>query len=507
MEFPSGLEKYFENISKGMEKVDPRALNVLKYWQGTKKSFSEFKELWDGVRDLINTLYQKKIIKTAMSQDEVEKDPQAAKLAKQAIVFFDNLVKYFGKLPKEKIKEFTEWQKENNIKPFLDKIIKDSKEVEEILNFIQSGKSPLTVRLGRIDRILDRSLDNSQIRRPRQYKRKVPYLFSIAPSEYENNPPPEVIAPSASRTAGFSSVLYHWCNYDKLFDVLETNEIKLNLVLGTDSDIMLNKNRFYYLSMTRSKLGGYHFSKGYGVVLVLDGRALGNSYSGGPVDYWGANWRDTAWKSLQERRIELESFMTYDEKEDRLVSNQSAIKPANKYIKEIHVMKWESSGEGYQFDFYNQMKEIESKSNELGIRAYFYENEKDFKLLNKNKAKSFNEINLSKGVEEKDRWRPSRRSMLGEYFELYEADSLDGLSERAKKLAYNIGWYKDDKIISLKADIHNMGKDLRYQEERDRLVSIFKKEGIRTVKEFIEILAKKADYLYNKKEKAARKGY
>ena len=95
-------------------------------------------------------------------------------------------------------------------------------------------------------------------------------------------------------TEGISQILYHSTSIFALEQILKSNKFNLSTDLGTGSDVSLDKNRnkFFYFSTTRHKLGGFSLDPTEGsVMIVLDGRALSNNFSGKPVDYWGPEFR------------------------------------------------------------------------------------------------------------------------------------------------------------------------------------------------------------------------
>jgi len=85
---------------------------------------------------------------------------------------------------------------------------------------------------------------------------------------------------------GLSSVLYHWTPLYRGLLNLNNNSFILsqpeNVVPKSDP----NYTGYRYLSMTRSKLGGYHVAETSGIVFVLDGNALRTKYKGKAFDYW-----------------------------------------------------------------------------------------------------------------------------------------------------------------------------------------------------------------------------
>jgi len=121
--------------------------------------------------------------------------------------------------------------------------------------------------------------------------------------------------------AGISPVLYHWTPLPYAISILEGDRFNL-----ARPDRSGDREGYYYLSATRSKLGGYHVNR-RGVIFVLDGTALGRKHKGEAVDFWS----NEEW-----RRPDKDTYEG-DEMEDRILSKKPHIEHASKYIKEIHV--------------------------------------------------------------------------------------------------------------------------------------------------------------------------
>jgi hypothetical protein len=130
---------------------------------------------------------------------------------------------------------------------------------------------------------------------------------------------------------GASDILYHFTYMNNLFNILKNNELSLTAAIGSKSDYNINKNKFYYLSTTRSKSSGY--KKG-DVKIVLDGRKIKQNNKITPVDYW--QWSKN--RNDYDSESAYSSALTSLEQEDRIVSDKPIIENAIKYIIEIHIL-------------------------------------------------------------------------------------------------------------------------------------------------------------------------
>ena len=137
---------------------------------------------------------------------------------------------------------------------------------------------------------------------------------------------------------GISQKLYHLTDIGNAAKILATNRFRLTPDIGTKSEIALrsSKKKVYYLSTARN-LSSDFFQKSSrmsGVIFVLDGQKLAHNYSGGPVDYWGPDFR-----KIDPTRHEME---------DRIFSAKPYIENASEYIKEIHVLLSEKANKQVQ---------------------------------------------------------------------------------------------------------------------------------------------------------------
>ena len=56
---------------------------------------------------------------------------------------------------------------------------------------------------------------------------------------------------------GSSDILYHYVDPTYILEIIENNRLNTIAAMGSDTDYNLNKNKFYYLSTTRSRSSGY----------------------------------------------------------------------------------------------------------------------------------------------------------------------------------------------------------------------------------------------------------
>lgn len=286
---------------------------------------------------------------------------------------------------------------------------------------------------------------------------------------------------SASRvSSGLSSILYHVTSVHNLKDILSENRFRLSSAVGTKSERLLDLQKLYYLSTSRSKLGGFALDPSHmAAILVLDGRRLSESYSGSPVDYWGPDWKKAARESKNPSQL-----MKLAEMEDRVWSDDPYIEPASKYIKEVHILFDPIETDRHTKTLRKTIIEIKKKE----IPLYVYTDRKAFQLLDERRATELKEI-LQKRDEKDFIFRDLPKSNpFKPYLEIYYTKHKKDLSKKASSILYDIlysGW--SDPESRLEIDMHNY----KAKPQIHGLLKIFKKEKIKTAKEFIELLRNK----------------
>ena len=278
-------------------------------------------------------------------------------------------------------------------------------------------------------------------------------------------------------TEGISPIVYHYTNVGALLNILKTNRFKLAASVGVDAE-REHQKEFYFLSTTRHRLGGYHEGSVQGVMLELDGTKLAHHHKGTPIDYWGPDWGPA----------------TKKEAEDRIYSRTPYIENAKGFIKSIHLYFGEWAKEHFN-NIRPYYRAVYSGAKKAGIPVYFYEDKKTWLTQFHWKAavKLPDYIKQSGSVPNySERMDPAHRAkrFIGAWVELYTVNDKDKLSERAARLLYNIKYdHFDEQYRQLAADMHN--NKTQPEGGMTTLLKIFKKEGISSPKEYINVIKNK----------------
>lgn len=278
-----------------------------------------------------------------------------------------------------------------------------------------------------------------------------------------------------------SSVLYHYSSVHSVASILKNGMFRLSASVGTDTERnMQPRDKFYYLSTTRSKRGDYTVSSSYriGVVLELNGDWFNHRYKGGPVDYWGPAWK-TKHRS---------------EAEDRIFSPTPNIDLPENYtdvIIAIHFLDATTNQDRHPVEM-KMVREMLKLAKIHEIPAYMYNTVDSFLLQNKVKSVPITKEYINSLVGEPV--PPSTRlprDVFEPWRELYHKSSKAELSDDARRVLRNYiqGWRTDDGVRMLSSDIHNMKS--KGDPGLAKLLVIFKKLKFTSPKEYVEYLVNK----------------
>jgi hypothetical protein len=279
---------------------------------------------------------------------------------------------------------------------------------------------------------------------------------------------------------GLSSVLYHYVkNANDVIEILRSNRFRLNAFFGPAYNEKELGKKYYYLSTTRSKLGSYHSGPHIysGTMLVLDGRKLAHNHTGMPFEYW--------------------NDVHHDEMEDRIVSDQPFIENAKNYITSIHILhKYDrdvdSHGQRYLRAYFEAKKS--------GIPTYFYNSNKSWVLLDTRNAIKPDLVDLWRDKSITYTSRVQKKNYLARWIEPYFKKSVEEMTEAARDITYYLKYKRYAKrtlLDMIEADVHNEKRNptptLR------TLISVMKKEGVRTLDQYLDVLYDKWEVNNNQK--------
>ena len=280
---------------------------------------------------------------------------------------------------------------------------------------------------------------------------------------------------------GATDIVYHYTNLRNAASILRSEKFQLTSAFGDGIESSFAPKGYpYFLSTSRSKVGGYHSYVGYSAVMfVLNGRKLSQRYKARPVDYWGGG--------------DLSSPGRDSETEDRIFSKVPEI--GLDVITGIHVLMAEPNESA---GLYARFVLLSGKK--MGVPTYLYTDEKSWRLQNTRRAIPLNSETareMLKGHVGKTYYRrPARgvngygRSSLYSWLELLQASPGQKLSDAADRVRYEIQYYNDHES-RLRNDIINARKPGNEEYPLAvRLVSYMTKNKL-NIPQFIDMLKDK----------------
>lgn len=300
-------------------------------------------------------------------------------------------------------------------------------------------------------------------------------------------------------TEAITDIIFHYVSGYRLVNWLEKNEIILaaDFSSGRESELS-GKQKYFFLSTTRSRLGGYHRNPARMSALVtLDGRKLNQKYSGKPVDYWGWEFRKTAVDPKASAQ-EKDSSKGAWEQEDRIFSTEPTIPNAKDYILKIDLLLPTNRKTGevdfteYQYDA-PVTQHLINLSKNANIPLVLHNNKKSwFTGSDKWHKANVSDIATSAAVDDykQNRYDDNHVSQ----YDLRDIDALQELltknteaelSDNGKDLLDKMFRYPDSWVSTLSNIVHN---NKNKPAITGPISKVFQKYKVKSFKELLKIL-------------------
>ena len=283
-----------------------------------------------------------------------------------------------------------------------------------------------------------------------------------------------------------SSTLYHYTRLYNALKIVKSGEFQLSSALGSIETQYMPKGYSYFLSCTRTLMGGYHDYIGSDAVMFnLNGDYYSQRYKAAPVDYW-LN-RDPSKMAGRPH-----------EAEDRIFSKEPTIPIAGVTAIHIYVEPMESKqrqnwGEGVPA----MARQLIILAKQKQIPVYLYEDKSSWRLQDKRKAVPITKRETLSGPE---RLGGSHRATawLEPWLELLHKDRTSSLGKKAQDLAYGLAYRTDDYYTKETANglandfsnsrKPNSGPD---REIAVKLISYMNRNKIQSLQDFVKLLQNK----------------
>lgn len=273
--------------------------------------------------------------------------------------------------------------------------------------------------------------------------------------------------------------VYHATSLYAAYEIVKTQKIRLSGMAGKKAERETGSKRgyLYFLSLTRSKIGGYHTrtSGNNMALIVFDYDGLHARYKIEPVDYWGPEFRKGSQSS--------------NEMEERLFANQQYIS-ANGKIKAIHVLhapdKWTEDKDRAQ------LRQLMIECKKRGIKIHVYDKANKWRTMRPSLALKLTDIDLHGAPNIKGGSRMYKRNWMTPYLNLYFAPRKTALNKEGDRLRYNI-YYSQYRLDEAKRQLENDLHNAATKPEIARISGLIQKEG--GLDKFFNVLVEKAKKL------------
>jgi hypothetical protein len=285
-------------------------------------------------------------------------------------------------------------------------------------------------------------------------------------------------------------VVYHATELQEAVSIMKSNCFDLSPVIGSDVEVNLSKGKYYYLSTMRTITGRYMMMPGsttpkHDVYFELDADALSNTLKSTPVDYW-------------------DSDPTFSESEERYLSNDDKVCPADKYIIGIHVFidKYSLERPEYTKTYLTYLYELNMYSRNVPV--YYYTDIQ--KYLTRKGGVDIDTYLASKGITSDSKFddldfrmlsrtKPNRKNNLDYILQFYSGDKIPSETYDILRDTFYYGGGVDsiraqEFIPELKNIIHSArksgGVNTSNRENVRKLTDIMKRSKSRTIEDFIK---------------------
>lgn len=244
-----------------------------------------------------------------------------------------------------------------------------------------------------------------------------------------------------------SPIVYHYTRLYSALKIVMSGKFELSSTIGSIETNFAPKGKQFFLSCTRTKMGGYHDYIGSDAVMFnLDGNYYNSRYTARAVDYW--NNRDMTNPNYAGKRHEAE---------DRIFSSEPTIPidgilSIHIYVEPMDAKKRENWGEGTPA----MARQLIIAAKKRGIKCYLYEDKDAWRLQDIRRSVPITKRETLSGQEKTGR-NYTGRMWLEPWLELLYKDRTEALSKKAQEIAYTLTYDND---YYFKVMVSGFGNDM-----------------------------------------------
>lgn len=270
--------------------------------------------------------------------------------------------------------------------------------------------------------------------------------------------------------------VFHVTTAPAALNILKTGKFQLSHTQGSEWEHRLQPSgHWWFLSLARSGAADYaRWQTSGSVMFQLDGSWFNQRYKSAPVDYWERSWQGTERTS---------------EQEDRVFSRKPSM-PADA-VQQLHVLITDDENLG---KWASAVRQLLMLARQKRLPVWVYSNLSDWRNRNRLRARTWSEIlSLLRGAEPSGRtWR--RSNYMHSWLELLQKTQLRQLSERARRLRYELLYYhrRPGELAGLDTDLSNARKpDAPGHDTANLVLQHMQRLHISTLQQLIEHLRRR----------------
>ena len=269
-----------------------------------------------------------------------------------------------------------------------------------------------------------------------------------------------------------TDVLFHFTHVWPALEIITSGKFQLTQVHGSVEQQYAPAGYDYFLSTTRSKVGGYHhYVGGSAVMFVLDGRKLAHNHPVKPIDYWAGMHRGDR----------------HSESEDRVWSKTPEM--AADSITQVHILLKEAG------EFASpRTRQLLIAAKTRHIPAYVYTDENAWRLQNTRKAVPVSQMtDKLKGAGPRPYTSYGTRWLLP-WLEMIYQNKREGLSKKANDQMRSLLWWNGTDDMGLGNELSNARKPgNKDYTDAVKIIQFMRANKLNNVKELIKFLHDKWD--------------
>jgi len=284
-------------------------------------------------------------------------------------------------------------------------------------------------------------------------------------------------------TESLSRIAFHYRSAYAALRILKTGVFKLSSTLGTEIEQEYSPPGYpYFLSVTRTRHGGYHYGVRAGqaaALFVLDGNWFNRHYKSKPISYW------------LDRSPSVSGYQRPHEAEDRVFSKTPEIPLDGVMAVHMYINPKDATDETK-----TDVRRALLNAKLRGIPAYLYTDPSAWRNFDKSKIQN-PDILKTGGKERVNKYTSLHKGWLLPWIQLIKSNTSQNFGDRAKELQRDFKYMDEYKLHRLaerlKNDMSNARKPTAGVDRKHALyiIDYMRHNKLTNIKELVKHLGDK----------------